>query len=190
MAVRLWIAMKRTGLWLSEVGRHMCWVKRQTSSSARKKLSRNSRKMVPRISTSLRSSSSMMMTRLSVLFKMMIFAVIANFRADRIVEISKAFEYADFDAFERVRFPKTKFVGLMQYDGDLKLPANYLVPPPLVKELREWLEERVENVCVLKLKSLVTSRFSGTVTALATSTKTSRRMWKFRATTCRSIKRR
>ena len=58
--------------------------------------------------------------------------VIANFRADRVVEISKAFEYADFDAFERVRFPKIKFVGLMQYDGDLKLPANYLVPPPPV----------------------------------------------------------
>ena len=66
--------------------------------------------------------------------------VIANFRADRVVEISKAFEYADFDAFERVRFPKTKFVGLMQYDGDLKLPANYLVPPPLIERTSgEWL---------------------------------------------------
>jgi 2,3-bisphosphoglycerate-independent phosphoglycerate mutase len=66
--------------------------------------------------------------------------VIANFRADRVVEISKAFEYADFDAFERVRFPKIKFVGLMQYDGDLKLPANYLVPPPLIERTSgEWL---------------------------------------------------
>ena len=59
--------------------------------------------------------------------------VIANFRADRVVEISKAFEYADFNSFDRVRFPKVKFVGLMQYDGDLKLPANYLVPPPLIE---------------------------------------------------------
>ena len=59
--------------------------------------------------------------------------VIANFRADRVVEISKAFEYADFNCFDRVRFPKIKFVGLMQYDGDLKLPANYLVPPPLIE---------------------------------------------------------
>ena len=56
--------------------------------------------------------------------------VIANFRADRVVEISKAFEYADFKEFDRVRFPTVKFAGLMQYDGDLKLPANYLVPPP------------------------------------------------------------
>ena len=59
--------------------------------------------------------------------------VIANFRADRVVEISKAFEYADFNSFDRVRFPKVKFAGLMQYDGDLKLPANYLVPPPLIE---------------------------------------------------------
>jgi 2,3-bisphosphoglycerate-independent phosphoglycerate mutase len=59
--------------------------------------------------------------------------VIANFRADRVVEISKAFEYAEFTAFDRVRFPKTKFVGLMQYDGDLKLPANYLTPAPLIE---------------------------------------------------------
>ena len=59
--------------------------------------------------------------------------VIANFRADRVVEISKAFEYADFNSFDRVRFPKTKFAGLMQYDGDLKLPANYLVTPPLIE---------------------------------------------------------
>ena len=66
--------------------------------------------------------------------------VICNFRADRVVEISKAFEYADFDSFDRVRFPKTKFVGLMQYDGDLKLPANYLVPPPLIERTSgEWL---------------------------------------------------
>ena len=40
----------------------------------------------------------------------------------------RAFEYADFNSFDRVRFQKIKFVGLMQYDGDLKLPANYLVP--------------------------------------------------------------
>lgn len=66
--------------------------------------------------------------------------VIANFRADRVVEISKAFEYEDFDSFDRVRFPKVKFVGLMQYDGDLKLPANYLVPPPLIERTSgEWL---------------------------------------------------
>jgi 2,3-bisphosphoglycerate-independent phosphoglycerate mutase len=58
--------------------------------------------------------------------------VVFNFRADRCVEISKAFEYEQFDHFDRVRFPKTRFAGLMQYDGDLKLPARFLVPPPAI----------------------------------------------------------
>lgn len=59
--------------------------------------------------------------------------VLFNFRADRVVEISKALEYEDFKEFDRQRFPKgLKFVGMMQYDGDLHLPANYLVPPPAI----------------------------------------------------------
>ncbi len=31
---------------------------------------------------------------------------IFNFRSDRVIEISKAFEYEDFTAFDRKRFPK------------------------------------------------------------------------------------
>ena len=58
--------------------------------------------------------------------------VIFNFRADRVIELSKAFEYEEFTAFDRVRFPHTRFAGIMQYDGDLKLPTNYLVPPPVI----------------------------------------------------------
>ena len=27
---------------------------------------------------------------------------------------------------------QTRFVGMMQYDGDLKLPARFLVPPPAI----------------------------------------------------------
>ena len=58
--------------------------------------------------------------------------VIFNFRADRVIELSKAFEYENFTAFDRVRFPKVRFAGIMQYDGDLKLPTNFLVPPPAI----------------------------------------------------------
>lgn len=58
--------------------------------------------------------------------------VIFNFRADRVIELSKAFEYENFTAFDRVRWPKTLFAGMMQYDGDLKLPAMFLVPPPAI----------------------------------------------------------
>lgn len=32
--------------------------------------------------------------------------VLFNFRADRMVEISKAFEYPEFDIFDRERYPK------------------------------------------------------------------------------------
>ena len=69
--------------------------------------------------------------------------VLFNFRADRMVEMSKAFEYeegARFPYFDRVRVPKTRFAGLMQYDGDLKLPARFLVPPPAINRTSgEWL---------------------------------------------------
>lgn len=61
--------------------------------------------------------------------------VLFNFRADRMVEIAKAFEYEDFNSFDRKRYPKTNFVGMMQYDGDLKLPANFLVPPPNISHV-------------------------------------------------------
>ncbi|PON47759.1 Phosphoglycerate mutase, 2,3-bisphosphoglycerate-independent [Parasponia andersonii] len=53
-----------------------------------------------------------------------------NFRADRMVMIAKALEYEDFDKFDRVRFPKIRYAGMLQYDGELKLPSQYLVSPP------------------------------------------------------------
>ncbi|CAG9467098.1 unnamed protein product [Pedinophyceae sp. YPF-701] len=61
--------------------------------------------------------------------------VLFNFRADRMVEMSKALEYAEFDKFDRKRVPAIKFCGMMQYDGDLKLPTNYLVPPPTINKV-------------------------------------------------------
>ncbi|CAI5492294.1 unnamed protein product [Closterium sp. Naga37s-1] len=59
--------------------------------------------------------------------------VIWNFRADRVIQISKAFEYPDFHQFDRIRVPKVHFAGMMQYDGDLKLPAKFLVAPPVIE---------------------------------------------------------
>lgn len=53
-----------------------------------------------------------------------------NFRADRMIMIAKALEYDDFDKFERIRFPKIHYAGMLQYDGELKLPKHYLVSPP------------------------------------------------------------
>lgn len=53
-----------------------------------------------------------------------------NFRADRMVMIAKSLEYEDFDKFDRVRVPKIRYAGMLQYDGELKLPSHYLVSPP------------------------------------------------------------
>ncbi|KAL3694888.1 hypothetical protein R1sor_008539 [Riccia sorocarpa] len=61
--------------------------------------------------------------------------VIFNFRADRVAELSKAFEYQNFNKFDRKRWPKVKFAGMMQYDGDLKLPKHFLVSPPLIERV-------------------------------------------------------
>ncbi|QED27070.1 2,3-bisphosphoglycerate-independent phosphoglycerate mutase [Microvenator marinus] len=52
-----------------------------------------------------------------------------NFRGDRAIELSRAFEESDFDKFERHRVPDVFFVGMMQYDGDLGVPARSLVKP-------------------------------------------------------------
>ncbi|KAL5720752.1 phosphoglycerate mutase (2,3-diphosphoglycerate-independent) [Ranunculus cassubicifolius] len=59
--------------------------------------------------------------------------VTINFRADRMVMLAKALEYADFDKFDRVRVPKIRYAGMLQYDGELKLPKYYLVSPPLIE---------------------------------------------------------
>ncbi|KAA3484332.1 2,3-bisphosphoglycerate-independent phosphoglycerate mutase-like [Gossypium australe] len=53
-----------------------------------------------------------------------------NFRADRMVMLAKALEYQDFDKFDRVKVPKIHYAGMLQYDGELKLPGRYLVSPP------------------------------------------------------------
>ncbi len=58
--------------------------------------------------------------------------VFFNFRGDRAIEISKAFEDEEFTEFDRVRRPDVFYAGLMQYDGDAKIPANYLVEPPAI----------------------------------------------------------
>jgi 2,3-bisphosphoglycerate-independent phosphoglycerate mutase len=65
--------------------------------------------------------------------------VFFNFRGDRAIEISRAFEDSDFDHFQRVRVPQVTYAGMLQYDGDLKLPKRFLVPPPAIKDtMGEW----------------------------------------------------
>ncbi|MGD9083398.1 MAG: 2,3-bisphosphoglycerate-independent phosphoglycerate mutase [Desulfobacterales bacterium] len=53
-----------------------------------------------------------------------------NFRGDRAIEISMAFEETEFDKFPRGPKLNVKYAGMMQYDGDALIPKKYLVDPP------------------------------------------------------------
>ena len=58
--------------------------------------------------------------------------ILFNFRGDRAQEISLAFDRKDFDKFDRPGYTGVKFAGMLQYDGDLNIPENYLVQPPVI----------------------------------------------------------
>ena len=64
-----------------------------------------------------------------------------NFRGDRALEISQAFDQEDgFDHFDRIPMPKAYYAGMMEYDGDLHIPNKYLVNPPEIdRTLGEYL---------------------------------------------------
>ena len=66
--------------------------------------------------------------------------ILFNFRGDRAMELTAAFEQDDFDKFDRGRRPRVEFAGMMEYDGDLHVPKQYLVSPPSIdRTLGEYL---------------------------------------------------
>ena len=65
-----------------------------------------------------------------------------NFRGDRSIEISKAFDApaGEFDKFDRKRVPSVVYAGMLEYDGDLHIPKRYLVSPPeITNTMSEYL---------------------------------------------------
>lgn len=60
--------------------------------------------------------------------------VLFNFRGDRAIGISRAFEEEDFDAFDRVRQPAIRYAGMLEYDGDRHIPRSFLVAPPRIDD--------------------------------------------------------
>ena len=77
--------------------------------------------------------------------------VLFNFRGDRAVEISQAYEDPNFHHFDRGSHPDLFFAGMLQYDGDLLVPTNHLVAPPSIdRTLGEYL-------CATGLKSFAVS---------------------------------
>lgn len=67
--------------------------------------------------------------------------VFFNFRGDRAIELSLAFDKgAEFNHFDRRRVPDILFAGMMEYDGDLHVPKHYLVEPPRIdRAVSEYL---------------------------------------------------
>ena len=56
--------------------------------------------------------------------------ILFNFRGDRAIEISMAFDCEEFEYFSRGPKLNCCYAGMLQYDGDLKLPKRFLVNPP------------------------------------------------------------
>ena len=66
--------------------------------------------------------------------------ILFNFRGDRALELTKAFEAEHLEEFDRKRYPKVEYAGMMEYDGDLHVPKQYLVSPPAIdRTLAEYL---------------------------------------------------
>ncbi len=74
-----------------------------------------------------------------------------NFRGDRAIEISRAFESGpEFDKFDRGRVPDVAYAGMMQYDGDFHIPRQFLVMPPAIQRtMGEYLvHNRVPQLAI------------------------------------------
>ena len=74
-----------------------------------------------------------------------------NFRGDRSLEITSAFEDDDFTQFDRGRRPAVMYAGMMEYDGDLHAPKLYLVNPPEIDRTMD------EYLCATKVHQLAIS---------------------------------
>ena len=59
--------------------------------------------------------------------------VLFNFRGDRALEISRAFDDVAFDKFDRGDFQGVKYAGMLEYDGDAHIPSRFLVEPPCIQ---------------------------------------------------------
>ncbi len=66
--------------------------------------------------------------------------ILFNFRGDRALELTKAFESEELSEFNRGPKLNVLYAGMMQYDGDLGVPEKYLVTPPAIdRTMSEYL---------------------------------------------------
>jgi 2,3-bisphosphoglycerate-independent phosphoglycerate mutase len=76
--------------------------------------------------------------------------VFFNFRGDRAIEISRAFTEKDFKEFDRGPLPDIGYAGIMEYDGDTRMPPHFLVQPPTIDQtISEYLcAERIRSFAI------------------------------------------
>jgi 2,3-bisphosphoglycerate-independent phosphoglycerate mutase len=77
--------------------------------------------------------------------------ILYNYRGDRAMEISRALEQERFDECARGARPDLYFCGIIEYDGDLRIPKNYLVSPPLIERTM------VEYMCAEEIRTFAVS---------------------------------
>lgn len=82
--------------------------------------------------------------------------VLFNFRGDRAMELSRAFDEPELDTFNRGPIPDAKFAGIMQYDADLQIPKRFLVSPPSIDEV---MGEYLANAGVSQLAVSETQKY-------------------------------
>ena len=74
-------------------------------------------------------------------------ALYFNFRGDRAIQISRAFdEGTDFNEFVKICEPKVNYYGLLQYDEKAKIPKNFFIEPPRMKD------SLTQYLCAEKIK--------------------------------------
>ena len=82
--------------------------------------------------------------------------ILFNFRGDRAIEISRAFDEADLTEFDRGPIPAIEFAGIMQYEAEMQIPKQYLVSPP---EIDSVMGEYLANSGVTQLAISETQKY-------------------------------
>ena len=73
-----------------------------------------------------------------------------NFRGDRAIQISRAFDEKNFSAFTKECNPKVLYYGMMLYDDKLNIPTNYFLEPPKIENtLTNYLcEQKIKQFSI------------------------------------------
>lgn len=74
-----------------------------------------------------------------------------NFRGDRAIQVTQAFEAEAFTHFDRQRVPDVFFAGMTQYDGDTQTPEHFLVEPSRIDGVLS------QYLCAAKVTSFAVS---------------------------------